>query len=509
MRYTDAPEFRVPVAPIEDADYRLMVDAVSDYAIFMLDPDGRILSWNAGAQRLKGYAAEEVIGRSFEVFYPAEKIEQGFPKYELREAISKGRMEDQGWRLRKDGSRFWANVVITALFDPAGRHRGFTKVTRDLTEQREHQERLRQSEERFRLMVEGVRDYAIFMLDPEGYIVSWNLGAQMTKGYRAEEIIGRHFSVFYPQELLDRDWPRFELETALRDGRYEEENWRVRKDGTRFWANVVITALYDEQGEHRGFAKVTRDLTERRRISMLEDQGRHLTQFLAILSHELRNPLAPIANAVSIMQLENLPPGNMRNARDILDRQVQHLRRLVDDLLDLGRVVSGKVHLEREPLRLQQVVADGLEAVEPVLHAHRHQLAVDLDDEPLWVDGDRVRLVQVLTNLLNNAAKFTPPGGLIRVSLVRRGDKAELAVRDNGRGIPPEKLQYVFTLFAQSEQHGANTHGGLGIGLGLVRQIVALHNGDVSAFSTGVPGEGSEFVVHLPLIDPSPAAEPV
>ena len=218
---TSASDFERP-PPVDDADFRLLVESVRDYAIFLLDPQGRVRSWNAGAQVLKGYAPDEIIGRSFEVFYPQEQIDIGFPAQELREALRLGRFEDEGWRLRKDGSRFWASVVITALIDDDGLHRGFAKVTRDLTERRHQEELLRQGEERFRLLVEGVRDYAIFMLDPQGHVVSWNLGAQINKGYTAEEIIGQHFSVFYPQEKIDAGWPEHELESALRDGRFEE-----------------------------------------------------------------------------------------------------------------------------------------------------------------------------------------------------------------------------------------------------------------------------------------------
>ncbi len=244
--------------------HRLLVESVDDYAIFALDPDGFILSWNAGAQRFKGYTADEIIGKHFSIFYPREKIEEGFPDYELREARRVGRFEDEGWRIRKDGSRFWANVVITALHDPAGRLVGFAKVTRDLTERRIAEEALRESEERFRLIVQGVKDYAIFMLDPTGHITTWNEGAQRIKGYTADEIIGKHFSIFYPPDVAASGHPEHELEIAKAKGVYEEEGWRVRKDGSRFWANVVITALRREDGSLAGFAKVTRDLTERR-----------------------------------------------------------------------------------------------------------------------------------------------------------------------------------------------------------------------------------------------------
>ncbi|GAA3473574.1 PAS domain-containing sensor histidine kinase [Nonomuraea roseola] len=265
-----------------DRDLHLLVQSVVDYSIFMLDPDGRIVSWNEGAQRINGYTAKEIIGSHFSVFFPPEDVASGKPEWELMTATAEGRMEDEGWRVRKDGTRFWANVIITALFDESGELRGFGKVTRDRTQQRLAEQALRESEERFRLLVQSVVDYAIFMLDTEGHIASWNAGAQRIKGYRADEIIGSHFSVFYPPEDVASGKPDRELEIAVVEGRLEDEGWRVRKDGTRFWANVIITALFDETGRLRGFGKVTRDLTERRMAERtLDERGRllaHLVQ---------------------------------------------------------------------------------------------------------------------------------------------------------------------------------------------------------------------------------------
>jgi PAS domain S-box-containing protein len=256
--------------------HRLLVESVQDYAIFALDAQGYILSWNAGAQRFKGYTAEEIVGKHFSIFYPQERIAEGYPEYELREAARVGRFEDEGWRLRKDGTRFWANVVITALRDSSGELVGYAKVTRDLSERREAEEALRLSEERFRLLVQGVKDYAIFLLDPQGHIATWNAGAQRIKGYTSEEIIGKHFSIFYPPERVAERFPQYELKVATEVGQYEDEGWRVRKDGTRFWANVLITALRNKRGELVGFGKVTRDLTERRMAEerALEDARR-------------------------------------------------------------------------------------------------------------------------------------------------------------------------------------------------------------------------------------------
>jgi PAS domain S-box-containing protein len=267
------------VRPGEDR-FRLLVRSVQDYGIFMLDPEGRVMSWNAGAERIKGYAAGEIIGRHFSVFYPPEDVVAGKPGWELAVAVEQGRLEDEGWRLRKDGTRFWANVVITALFDEQRRLQGFGKVTRDMTERRAAETALRESEERFRLLVQSVQDYGIFMLDPQGRISSWNAGAERIKGYTAGEIIGRHFSAFYPPEDVAAGKPRRELEIAAEQGRLEDEGWRLRKDGTRFWANVVITALFDEQRRLRGFGKVTRDMTERRNAEQALRQRRRLVGHL-------------------------------------------------------------------------------------------------------------------------------------------------------------------------------------------------------------------------------------
>ncbi|WP_397571602.1 PAS domain S-box protein [Schlesneria sp. T3-172] len=248
----------------ESDQFRLLVQGTTDYAIFMLDPQGRVATWNAGAERIKGYRADEIIGQHFTKFYPQEAIDRGWPEYELKVATAEGRFEDEGWRLRKDGSQFWAVVVITALRDVNGNLRGFSKVTRDLTARKRVEESLRQTEERFRLLIETATDYAIFVLDPQGHVVSWNAGAERIKQYTAHEIIGQHFSKFYPQEAIHQGRPDNALRRAREEGRYEDEDWRVRRDGSRFWANVVIAALKDEHGHLRGFSKITRDMTSRK-----------------------------------------------------------------------------------------------------------------------------------------------------------------------------------------------------------------------------------------------------
>jgi PAS domain S-box-containing protein len=502
----DLKEFGESASPsvvgVDESWYRLMVETVTDYAIILIDSNGFVRTWNLGAQLMKGYMADEIIGQHFSAFYPQDLIDRAWPAYELQMANEHGRFEDEGWRLRKDGSQLWANIVITRLLDSTGKLIGFSKITRDLSERRRQQELLRSSEERFRLLVENVKDYAIFMLDPDGCVASWNIGAQLNKGYSAAEIIGQHFSIFYPEDVVASGWPVRELEIALKDGRLEDEGWRVRKDGSRFWASVVITPLYDAAGVHRGFAKVTRDLTEKRKINALEDEGRRITNFLAMLGHELRNPLAPISNALAVLARGEIEAAQLRSLHEIIARQVGQMSRLVDDLLDVSRIISGRVHLNIEPMNLREAALVAVEAVTPLMQEKSHTLTMDVKAD-LWISGDHTRFVQILVNLLVNAAKFTPAGGRIVLAISQNGAKAEISVRDNGPGISPQLLPHIFKLFFQGEQEISRARGGLGLGLSLVRELVKLHGGELAAFSTGQPHAGSEFIIQLPTI-PAP-----
>ena len=351
---------------LDDNIYRLVVEQTRDYALFVLDPSGRVMTWNLGAQSIKGYSAEEIIGRHFSTFYTRESVDTGWPDHELKVATAEGRFEDEGWRIRKDGSRFWANVIITALRDENGKLVGFSKITRDLTDRRQHEEALRQSEERFRILVEGVVDYAIFMLDPAGTVTSWNAGAQRIKGYTPGEIIGKHVSRFYLPEELEAGKPWEELATARRTGRAESEGWRVKKNGERFWARAVMTALYDSDGHLRGFSKVTQDLTDRRHIQDLEKAAQNVNEFIAMLAHELRNPLAPIRNAVQVMA--KAPAGGSAHVamRETIDRQSAQLARIVDDMLDISRMTRGELVIERTALDLNDVVNRAVETAAPL-----------------------------------------------------------------------------------------------------------------------------------------------
>jgi PAS domain S-box-containing protein len=477
--------------------FQQLLSGVKDYAIFTLDRTGHVTSWNEGAENIKGYQAPEILGRHFSCFYEPQALAAGWPDQELKIAAGQGRLEDEGWRLRKDGTRFWASVVITALRDPSGELTGFLKITRDLTERRRHEESLRVSEERFRLLVEEVKDHALFMLDPQGIVASWNLGAERLAGYTAVEIMGRHFSSFYPRESVDIGLPQQHIALATQNGNVETEGWLVRKNGTRFWADMTISAFNDRDGRLRGFATVTRDLTERNRVAALEQSHESTYIFLAMLSHELRNPLAPLMTSVDILRMRNVSDPVVQQTSDVIARQVQHLTRLVDDLMDVSRITSGRIALSHASIDIAAPVARALELSRTLIDTKQHSLHLSLPEPPVMVSGDLTRLTQVMVNLLNNAAKYTPQGGHIDVTVKPENDSVVIRVCDTGSGMPRELVPRVFDLFTQGQRSLDRAEGGLGVGLTLVQKIVELHGGTVTAHSDGID-RGSEFVVRLP-----------
>ncbi|HEV3299063.1 MAG TPA: ATP-binding protein [Planctomycetaceae bacterium] len=369
--------------------------------------------------------------------------------------------------------------------------------------------------ERFDLLVENVREYAIFLVDPDGRVLCWNPGAARLFGYQSHEAAGQHFSRFYSDEDTRIGRPEYELEQARSEGHVDSVCWQVRKDGSRFWCAATMTPLFDETKHIRSFARVTHDLTDtqdlesqRKRADDLADANRGKEEFMALLSHELRNPLAPILNALSIQRDIKTADPILQQAGRVIERQVGQMVRLVDDLLDIARITKGKLSLTKEPVELRVIVNNAVEASRSFSDARKQELSVSLPIESIWVDADPVRLEQIFVNLLNNAAKYTGPGGLIRVSVHQEASEGVVTLLDNGAGISPEMLPRIFDLFTQVDGVASHSHGGLGIGLALVHTLVEMHNGQVHAMSEGL-GKGSEFTVRLPMLkNPPPVDSP-
>jgi PAS domain S-box-containing protein len=517
-----------------EARFRLLVESIVDYGIFMLDVDGHVSSWNQGASRMKGYTANEIIGRHFSIFYPREEVAAGKCELELETALQCGRFEEEGWRIRKDGSRFWANVIITAVRDDSGQLIGFGKVTRDLTERRKNEDELRRSEERLRLLIAAVKDYAIFVLDPSGVVSTWNPGAARLKGYSADEIIGQHFSRFYPEDEVRAGKCEAELVTAVQEGRFEEEGWRIRKDGSRFWANVVITPILDSENKLTGFAKVTRDLSERRRhdrerialarteearriaeenqeqaravaedLRQARDKAQEATrlkdEFLAMVGHELRTPLSAMLGWGRMLQGGSLDATKTSRAVDAIVRNGIAQGQIIDDLLDVSRIISGQLRLDVEVIDIGNVVTSAIDAVRPSAEAKGVEIQTVVNPEEGAIKGDPGRLQQVMWNLLNNAVKFTPRGGRVHLALRSADSRVEIEVSDTGRGIKREFLPRIFERFSQEDVSQSRQTGGLGLGLAIVKHLVELHGGTVEVRSEG-EGTGATFVVRLPLV---------
>ena len=477
----------------------ILVDNITDYAIYGLADDGTIISWNTGACRLKGYRSDEIIGRNFSVFYTPEDLAAGLPEKLLAEARREGRVELEGWRVRKDGSRFWADVVMTTVRDPSGAHIGFAKVTRDLSERRAAEEALRQSEERLRLMVGSVKDYAIFMLDERGHVRSWNAGAERIKGYTEEEIVGSHITRFYPPEDVAAGLPLKLLEEAKREGRVESEGWRVRKDGTRFWADVVITALRDRSGKLVGFTKVTRDLSDRRlaeterlRLVQVQEALRLRDEFLAIAAHELKTPLTAIRLQLRLLRDAAAADPKVNARIESALRSTGRLGDLIERLLDVSLIAEGKLALEREQMDLAEVVSDVVDRLAPSAQLSNTEVTAKV--ESVTGSWDRIRLEQVITNLLSNAVKYGA-GTEVEVQVFRRDDRAVLQIEDRGPGIPEDARSRLFGRFERAAP--VEKYGGLGLGLYITREIVVAHGGTVRA--ENVAPQGARFTVELPL----------
>ena len=487
--------------------YRLLVEGVSDYAIFMLDPAGNVATWNEGARKMKGYEAHEIIGKYFSKFYSSDSVERGFPEYELSQAKAKGSFEDHGWRYRKDGSAFWANTVLTAIYNDNQELLGFSKITRDLTEKRkmEHQlfqlnEELKESEEKSRLLIDSVKDYAILMLSPEGTILSWNTGAERIKGYTPKEIIGRHFSVFYMREAIEKRFPQFELRKALELGHFEDEGWRIRKDGTAFWANVIITPIYNSDKRLLGFAKITRDLTERRRNEelMLKNNelikiNNELDNFVYAASHDLKAPITNLEGLLIALRedMECEEIEKHRNLLQLMENTVGTLKNVIADLSDVTSVHNDKA--TPESVNIPALLGEVKENLAPLISRSKAEIIIDeLAFEDLQYPRKNLR--SILFNLVSNAIKYADPHRKPKVKLSTTfsgsGDYV-LSVEDNGLGIAPNQVNKIFSLFKRAHDHVE----GSGIGLYLVKRI--LNNSGDSIMVDSRLGKGSTFSVYF------------
>jgi PAS domain S-box-containing protein len=483
--------------------FRLLVESVKDYAIFILDTTGHISTWNPGAERIKGYSAQQIIGKHFSVFYPPDVAATGKCDLELQIAARDGKFEEEGWRLRRDGSRLWANVVITALRNPEGQLVGFAKVTQDLTARRQAEEETR----RFRLLVESVKDYAIFILDTTGHISTWNPGAERIKGYSAQQIIGKHFSVFYPPDVAATGKCDLELEIASRDGKFEEEGWRLRRDGSRLWANVVITALRSPEGQLVGFAKVTQDLTQRKaaedaaralaaeRAALAEKERIHGFQerFLAILGHDLRNPLAALGMGTGILRQRTADPAALQII-ERMDASARRMSRMIEQILDFtrARLAGGlPLHVAKMDLRATlETVADELRAAYPAT-------SIKLHCPPLLGSWDRDRLEQVFSNLVGNAVLHGRESTPVTLTVRPEPEVVQVEVHNEGPVIPPELQSSLFNPFRRGERDSRTSKtAGLGLGLYISHELVVAHGGTLDFRSDA--NEGTTFRVILP-----------
>jgi PAS domain S-box-containing protein len=487
--------------------FKLLVQSIDDYAIFMLDPNGFITSWNAGAERIKGYTAEEIIGKHFSTFYTEEDRAAGLPQKVLDTARKQGKFSGEGWRVRKDGSRFWASVVVDRISDENGKLIGFAKIARDMTEQREAQHALLEAERRFRIMVQGVTDYAIFMLDPEGRVANWNSGAQRIKGYTPEDIVGEHFSRFYTPEERDAGVPDRALETARKVGRYEAEGWRVRKDGTRFWASVVLDAIRDDDGNLVGFAKITRDMTEKREAQLRLDESREqlfrsqkmeaLGQLTGGLAHDFNNLLTAILGACELALRNINDPEKVARMLEGVRGSAQRGAGLTKQLLAFARAQP----LEIKQIDLKQFFADVTTLVRPSLRSDI-EVVTEISDQ-LWpIDADAGALELVLLNLAFNARDAMKHGGTLKISAHNemlegkpdglRGEHVVLKVSDTGSGMSPDVVERVFEPFFTTKSFGEGTGLGLSQVFGFAKQLggAVLVDSEVD--------KGSTFTLYLP-----------
>ncbi len=499
----------------EEQRFRLLISSVTDYAIYLLDTQGMVSSWNPGAERFKGYKADEIIGQNFSRFYTAEDIKADLPRRALRIAAREGRFESEGWRVRKDGTRFWAHVVVDPIRGDDGRLIGFAKITRDVTDQKNKEQALFDSEQRFRMLVQGVRDYAIFMLDTDGRISNWNAGAEAIKGYGTEEIVGEHFSLFYTEEDRSEGIPEMALATALSQGKYEHEGWRVRKDGSLFWASVLIDPIFDDQGQHVGFAKITRDITEKKqaqeelektRVALAQAQKlQALGELTGGIAHDFNNLMTVIAGASDfLLKHRELPEEKkLRYLQAIVDT-TDRATALTSHLLAFGRRQSITPVVIDLAVRL-----DAFAEMIGRMLGSMFRVQLDMQSRAPLVEVDAAQLETALLNAVVNARDAMPAGGELTLSTIDTHfdgkDAICISVRDTGGGIAQDMLNRVFEPFFTTKEVGKGT----GLGLSQIHGFAAQAGGTASIESE--EGKGTTLMICLPRstkpLHVAPAAE--
>jgi len=484
---------------------RLLIDAVTDYAIYMLDATGHVATWNPGAERFKGYTADEIIGQHFSRFYTDEDRATDFPARALRVAAREGRFEAEGWRVRKDGSRFWAHVVIDPIRGDDGALLGFAKITRDITSKREQESALYESQQRFQMLVQGVRDCAIYMLDKNGRITNWNSGAEAIKGYAADEIVGQHFSRFYTEDDRAAGEADRALETALRNGKYEREAWRVRKDGSLFWAHVLIDPIFDEAGEHIGFAKVTRDETDRKKAhDELEETRAALAQSQKLqalgelaggVAHDFNNLMTVILGAADFLRRRTeLLPAKRQQYVDAIFETATRATKLTDQLLAFGR---------RRPLRVEVVdVNTAVDALSDMLSrtlGSRIAFKLKLGKDVGRVEADVAQLEMAIVNAVVNARDAMPSGGKLTITTTAQpegsGGTIRVDISDTGLGMPQRVLERAFDPFFTTKPVGQGT----GLGLSQIHGFAAQAGGRAELRSA--EGQGTTVSIILPATE--------
>jgi PAS domain S-box-containing protein len=514
LRMRQAEESAIALA----SEWQTTFDAMND-GVCLLNGEGRVLRCNRVMTEFLGKPFTEVNGCLHQELM---QTRLGSTKATLFNRVRETRQRDSK-EFQSDNQ--WFSTSTDPIFDKNGAFAGAVYIVSDITDRRRAEKALRESEERFRLLLENVEDYAIFFLDIHGCISSWSVGGERLLGYREAEILGKSSSIIFTPEDIDRGADKQELHEAATEGRAEDERWHVRKDGSRFWASGIVSPLRDETGQLRGFAKIMRDFTERKQAederaqllarerearavseaarSAAEVANRLKDEFLATLSHELRSPLNAMLGWIRLLNTRKFDSVTTARAMETIERSARSQAQLVEDLLDVSRIIQGKLRLNVQPVELVSAIQAAFETVRPAAEAKEIRLETEIDPTVGPVAGDSDRLQQVVWNLLANAIKFTPKGGRVCVRLERIDSHVEVSVSDTGQGIDPDFVPYVFERFRQADSSSTRVYSGLGLGLAIVRHLVELHGGTVRADSKG-EGQGAVFTVKLPLIPVRP-----